>query len=165
MCLWRTAGVKVHCCTHLLELLVLCSSVSPLCLAALRPKNAKLRPRTRFRFGWAPPSITSRPSNPAVNTMPTYSHMAVVLRDIILLSCISAAAAQDEWGQLKQQIRYPTAMRKAMEDCACTGSTQSWHNRRSKLKDWEARAKERPRLAEAGLARRPCTCVWFGFVQ
>jgi hypothetical protein len=67
--------------------------------------------------------------------MPTYSHMAVVLRDIMLLSCITAAAAQDEWAQLKQQIRYPTAMRKAMEDCACTGSPKSWQHRRSKLKD------------------------------
>ena len=68
--------------------------------------------------------------------MPTYSHMAVVLRDIMLLSCITAAAAaQDEWGQLKQQIRYPTAMRKAMEDCACTGSPKSWQHRRIKLKD------------------------------
>ena len=67
--------------------------------------------------------------------MPTYSHMAVVLRDIMLLSCITAAAAQDEWAQLKQQIRYPTAMRKAMEDCVCTGSLKSWQHRRSKLKD------------------------------
>ena len=55
--------------------------------------------------------------------MPTHSTLAMILRDILLLTCITAAAAELEWDRLRKEIKYPTAMREAMDACACTGST------------------------------------------
>ena len=67
--------------------------------------------------------------------MPTHSTLAMILRDILLLTCITAAAAELEWHRLRKEIKYPTAMRKAMDACNCTGSTQLWKDRRAMLKN------------------------------
>ena len=67
--------------------------------------------------------------------MPTHSTLAMILRDILLLTCITAAAAELEWDRLRKEIKYPTAMREAMDAWACTGSSKFWENRLSKLKD------------------------------
>ena len=59
----------------------------------------------------------------------------MILRDILVLTCITAAAAELEWHRLRNEIRYPTAMREAMDACACTGSPTLWQNRRGVLKN------------------------------
>jgi hypothetical protein len=61
--------------------------------------------------------------------MPTYATLASLLRDILLLSCITAAAAELEWGRLRKEIKYPAAMGQAMDTCSCTSSTHSWQDR------------------------------------
>ena len=67
--------------------------------------------------------------------MPTHSTLAMILRDILLLTCITAAAAELEWHRLRKEIKYPTAMREAMDACSCTGSSKLWQYRLSQLKD------------------------------
>ena len=67
--------------------------------------------------------------------MPTHSTLATILRDILVLTCITAAAAELEWHRLRNEIRYPTAMREAMDAWACTGSPTLWQNRRGVLKN------------------------------
>ena len=67
--------------------------------------------------------------------MPTHSTLAMILCDILVLTCITAAAAELEWHRLRNEIRYPTAMREAMDACACTGSPTLWQNRRGVLKN------------------------------
>ena len=67
--------------------------------------------------------------------MPTHSTLAMILRDILLLTCITAAAAELEWDRLRTETKYPTAMRKAMDACNCTGSPKSRQDRRAVLKN------------------------------